>query len=471
MTLKASDFTHVDLAELTAIHVVGAGGAGMNAIAAVLLSMGHSVSGSDLRESAGVNRLRSMGARIEVGHDASNIGNASLICRSTAVPDSNVEILAALDAGRVVLSRAEILAAICSNKQTIAVAGTHGKTTTSSMLALALTAAGLEPSFIVGGDLNDIGSGAVWNDQGELFVVEADESDGTFLKVGAATAIVTNLESDHLDYFGDYDALVQAFTEFLDAVDGPRVVCIDDPGAAGLATEVGGCLTNGTTEGADYRVVGINSSRYASNFEVIRGGKRISKCDLPVPGIHNVLNATAAFATAVEMGADPDLVTTALARFAGVARRFEFRGEHQGVVYVDDYAHLPTEVSAVLAAARTGDWERIVAVFQPHRYSRTAELWREFGDSFVDADHIVLTGIYSAGESPRPGITGDLLVRAILDDHPKSSVTYLPGREQVADYLDSILRPGDLCLTMGAGDLTSVADEVQSRRKSPRSSQ
>ena len=471
MTLKASDFTHVDLAELTAIHVVGAGGAGMNAIAAVLLSMGHSVSGSDLRESAGVNRLRSMGARIEVGHDASNIGNASLICRSTAVPDSNVEILAALDAGRVALSRAEILAAICSNKQTIAVAGTHGKTTTSSMLALALTAAGLEPSFIVGGDLNDIGSGAVWNDQGELFVVEADESDGTFLKVGAATAIVTNLESDHLDYFGNYDALVQAFTEFLDAVDGPRIVCIDDPGAAGLATEVGGCLTYGTTEDADYRVVGINSSRYASNFEVIRGGKRITKCDLPVPGIHNVLNATAAFATAVEMGADPDLVTTALARFAGVARRFEFRGEHQGVVYVDDYAHLPTEVSAVLAAARTGDWERIVAVFQPHRYSRTAELWREFGDSFVDADHIVLTGIYSAGESPRPGITGDLLVRAILDDHPKSSVTYLPGREQVADYLDSILRPGDLCLTMGAGDLTSVADEVQSRRKSPRSSQ
>ena len=251
MTLKASDFTHVDLAELTAIHVVGAGGAGMNAIAAVLLSMGHSVSGSDLRESAGVNRLRSMGARIEVGHDASNIGNASLICRSTAVPDSNVEILAALDAGRVVLSRAEILAAICSNKQTIAVAGTHGKTTTSSMLALALTAAGLEPSFIVGGDLNDIGSGAVWNDQGELFVVEADESDGTFLKVGAATAIVTNLESDHLDYFGDYDALVQAFTEFLDAVDGPRIVCIDDPGAAGLATEVGRCLTYGTADNAD----------------------------------------------------------------------------------------------------------------------------------------------------------------------------------------------------------------------------
>ena len=468
MTLKVSDFTHVDLAELTAIHVVGAGGAGMNAIAAVLLSMGHSVSGSDLRESAGVNRLRSMGARIEVGHHPDNIGDASVICRSTAVPDSNVEILAALQAGRTVLSRADILAAICSNKRTIAVAGTHGKTTTSSMLALALTAAGLEPSFIVGGDLNDIGSGAVWNNEGDLFVVEADESDGTFLKVGAESAIVTNLESDHLDYFGTYEALAEAFRSFLGAVNGPRIVCIDDSGAARLVDEVGGCLTYGTAESADYRVVAVTSSRYASKFEVIREEKSIAKCELPVPGLHNVLNAAAAFAAAVEMGADPELVAMALARFAGVARRFEFRGEHQGVVYVDDYAHLPTEVSAVLAAAKTGEWDRIVAVFQPHRYSRTAELWREFRDSFVDADHVVLTGIYSAGESPRPGITGDLLVRAILDHHPKSSVTYLPGREQVADYLDSTLRPGDLCLTMGAGDLTSVADEVQSRRRTTR---
>ena len=180
------------------------------------------------------------------------------------------------------------------------------------------------------------------------------------------------------------------------------------------------------------------------------------------------MNATAAFAAAVELGAPPDVASATLGRFAGVARRFEFRGEHDGVVYVDDYAHLPTEVSAVLAAAKAGDWDRIIAVFQPHRYSRTADLWRDFGDSFVDADHIVLTGIYGAGESPRPGITGDLLVRSVLDTHPQSSVTYLPGRDQVAAYLDSILRPGDLCLTMGAGDLTSIADEVQSRRRTSR---
>ena len=215
MTLKASDLNQTSLSDLPSIHVVGAGGAGMNAIAAVLLSMGHSVSGSDLRESAGVSRLRSMGARVEVGHHAGNIGDASIICRSTAVPDSNVEIQAALDARRVVLSRAEILAAICSTKQTIAVAGTHGKTTTSSMLALALTAAGLAPSFIVGGDLNDIGSGAVWNDQGDLFVVEADESDGSFRKLPASIALVTNIDPEHLDHWGSFDKLRKAFVSFI----------------------------------------------------------------------------------------------------------------------------------------------------------------------------------------------------------------------------------------------------------------
>ncbi|MEC7915326.1 MAG: UDP-N-acetylmuramate--L-alanine ligase [Actinomycetota bacterium] len=466
--MNSPDQSRISLADHTSIHVVGAGGAGMNAIAAVLLSMGHSVSGSDLRESVGVNRLRTMGARVEVGHRAENIGNAAVICRSTAVPDSNIEILAAREAGRPVLSRAEILEAICVNKRTVAVAGTHGKTTTSSMLALALTASNLNPSFIVGGDLNDIGSGAVWTNEGDLFVVEADESDGTFLRVGAEAAIVTNVEIDHLDFFGTHDALMNAFRSFVDSANGPRVLCADDPGALEIANQVGGCITYGTAKGADYRIEDVKNRRYSSNFSIFRGQEAFARCDLPIPGNHNVLNATAAFAAAVELGAPPDVASATLGRFAGVARRFEFRGEHDGVVYVDDYAHLPTEVSAVLAAAKAGDWDRIIAVFQPHRYSRTADLWRDFGDSFVDADHIVLTGIYGAGESPRPGITGDLLVRSVLDTHPQSSVTYLPGRDQVAAYLDSILRPGDLCLTMGAGDLTSIADEVQSRRRTSR---
>ena len=463
--MKSSDIARNSLPNKASVHVVGAGGAGMNAIAAVLLSMGHQVTGSDLRESVGVNRLRSLGAKVFIGHTATNIGNAEIICRSTAVPDSNVEVLAARDLGRPVWSRADVLSAICEQKRTVAVSGTHGKTTTSSMLALALTAAGLEPSFIVGGDLNEIGSGAVWNNDGKLFVVEADESDGTFLRLNAEAVVVTNVEADHLDFFGSYQSLVDSFEKFLAAAEGPRVVCVDDSGAANLALTVGECLTYGRSNDADYRIVDIENHRYSSTFRILRRGQIIGKCDLPVPGVHNVLNATAAFVAALELGASADLALAALGRFAGVARRFEFRGEQDGVVYVDDYAHLPSEVSSVLAAAKAGNWQRVVAVFQPHRYSRTAELWRDFEDSFVDADHVVVTGIYGAGEAPRPGITGDLLVRAILDAHPSTSVTYLPARDQVANYLDANLRIGDLCLTMGAGDLTSAADEVQTRRR------
>ena len=446
--------------------MVGAGGAGMNAIGAVLMSMGHPVSGSDLRDSAGVNRLRSLGARIEIGHNADNLGDCEVICRSTAVPDDNVEIVAALQSGRPVLSRAQILAQICKKKRTVGVAGTHGKTTTSSMLALALMGCDFHPSFIVGGDLNEIGSGAVWDREGELFVVEADESDGTFLEIAAEAVVVTNIEADHLDYFGSFETLVGAFETFLSSAKGPRVVCVDDECAASVAKSVGGCVTYGTSENADYRIVNVESHRYSSKFTLRRGSIDLGECDLPIPGVYNVRNAAAALTIAIELGGEAQAAIAALGRFAGVARRFEFRGEQSGVVYVDDYAHLPTEVSSVLSATKAGEWERVVAVFQPHRYSRTAGLWRDFEHSFVDADHLVLTGVYGAGEAARPGITGELLLRAVLDAHPHASVTYLPGREQVPEYLSSILRPGDLCLTMGAGDLTSVADEVQQLRES-----
>ena len=436
----------------------------MNAIGAVLISMGYSVSGSDLRDSAGVHRLRSLGARIEIGHNSANLGDCEAICRSTAVPDDNVEVVAALESGRPVFTRAQILAKICARKRTIAFAGTHGKTTTASMLALALMGSGLHPSFIVGGDLNEIGSGAVWDQDGDLFVVEADESDGTFLEIGAESAVITNVEADHLDYFGSFEALVAAFESFISSTPGLRMVCVDDEYAANIAQRIGGCLTYGTSDDADYQIVNVESYRYASKFNLQRKGIDLGECLLPVPGIHNVRNASAALSIAIELGAKPNDALAALGKFAGVARRFEFRGEQRGVVYVDDYAHLPSEVSSALGAAKAGEWGRIIAIFQPHRYSRTAELWRDFEHSFVDADHLVLTGIYPAGESARPGITGELLLRAVLDAHPYASVTYLPGREQVPDYLCSILRPGDLCLTMGAGDLTSVADEVQQRR-------
>jgi UDP-N-acetylmuramate--alanine ligase len=454
---------HIDLANMQAIHLVGAGGSGMNAIGVVLAEMGHRVSGSDLKDSSGIARLRALGADISIGHDSGNLPAVDILARSTAVPDTNPEVERAAAASIPVLRRADILSAICGQKRTIAVAGTHGKTTTSSMLSLALVGAEFHPSFIIGGDLNEIGSGAVWDRDGELFVVEADESDGTFLELGAEAVVITNIEADHLDYYGTYAAIEDAFERFATAAPGPRVLCADDEGAAWLAAKLAatpeGCTTYGTSPDADYRIVDVVSERYGATFTIEANGLQL-RCELPVPGLHNVLNATAAFATAVELGADPQLALEALQRFAGVARRFEFRGERDGVVFVDDYAHLPTEVAAAVGAARSGDWGRVVAVFQPHRYSRTAELWQDFADAFVDADHVVLTDVYAAGEAPRPGITGELLLRSVLDAHPWASVAYLPGRAELRDYLGARLQAGDLCLTLGAGDLTSLPDEL-----------
>jgi UDP-N-acetylmuramate--alanine ligase len=452
--------TDIDLSTPQRIHLVGAGGAGMNAIGVVLAEMGHRVSGSDIKESSGVTRLRSLGADVHIGHDASNVGRVDYVARSTAVPDSNPEVEWARAQGIPVLRRAEILAAICRRKRTVAVAGTHGKTTTTSMLSLALVAGELHPSFIIGGDLNEIGSGSVWDDDGDLFVVEADESDGTFLELGAEAVVVTNVEADHLDHYGSLEAIEGAFERFTSAASGPKIVCLDDPGAARLASRVPGCVTYGTDESADYRLTDVAVERYGVSFTVVARGRVLGTCELPVPGMHNALNAVGALAAAVELGADPAEVIGALGRFAGVARRFEYRGERNGVVYVDDYAHLPTEVRAAIAAARGGEWGRVVAVFQPHRYSRTAELWQDFADAFVDADLVVLTGVYPAGEAPQPGITGELVLRAVLDAHPWASVAYLPSREELGAYLRSCLRSGDLCLTLGAGDLTSLPDEL-----------
>ena len=453
----------IDLSAPQKIHLIGAGGSGMNAIGVVLAEMGHRVSGSDLKDSSGIARLRAHGAEISIGHAAENLGRVDAVARSTAVPEDNPEVLAAREGSVPVLRRAEILSAICEQKRTVAVAGTHGKTTTSSMLSLALVGAELHPSFIIGGDLNEIGSGAVWDNGGDLFVVEADESDGTFLELGAEAVVVTNVEADHLDHYGSMEAIEDAFRRFAEAAPGPRVICVDDAGAARLAAELDRCTTYGTAEGADLRISDLRGERYGISFDVTWRGTALGGCDLPIPGAHNALNAAAALTTALEFGADVEKAMAALGRFAGVARRFEYRGESDGVAYVDDYAHLPTEVNAAIAAARAGEWGRVVAVFQPHRYSRTAELWADFADAFVHADHVVLTGIYPAGEPARPGITGELILRAVLDAHPWASVAYLPTRDDLGTYLATHLRRGDLCLTMGAGDLTSLPDELLSR--------
>ncbi|MCU0271258.1 MAG: UDP-N-acetylmuramate--L-alanine ligase [Acidimicrobiales bacterium] len=452
----------IDLHRPHRVHIVGVGGSGMSAIATVLAEMGHTVSGSDLRDAAPLQQLRARGVRVDVGHAAANLGDVDVVAISTAIPERNPEVQAARARGIPVLRRAEILAAIAATRSTVAVAGTHGKTTTSSMLALILAGAGLDPSFIIGGEVTQLGTGAGWG-TGELFVVEADESDGTFLELPRRAALVTNVEPDHLEFYGGYDALERAFERFLAETDGPRVVCADDEAACRLGRAVG-AVSYGTSDAADVRMVDLVTSRAGVSFSLVRQGMHLARVELPSSGVHNARNAAGALVTALELGADAAAAEDALRHFGGVARRFERRGEQDGVTFIDDYAHLPTEVAAALAAARDGGWSRVVCTFQPHRFSRTGSLWQDFADAFSDADVLVVTDIYASGESPRPGVTGKLVLEAVLDAHPWQRVAWMPHRADVVGFLRAELRPGDLCLTLGAGDLTTLPDELMVAR-------
>jgi UDP-N-acetylmuramate--alanine ligase len=447
----------LDLRTSRHIHIVGIGGAGMSAIATVLARMGHTVSGSDMKDSRALARLRAAGIEVQVGHAAEHVGaGVDAVVVSSAIPESNVEVREAAARGVPVHRRSTALRALVATKRAIAVAGSHGKTTTSSMLALVLRGAGWHPTFLIGGDVNEVGTNAAYDD-GEWLVVEADESDGTFLELPAEAAIVTNVEADHLDHYGSFPALLDAFERFLGGVPGPRVVCADEPNAAAIAARVG-ARTYGFSADAAYRVVRYSGGRHGSELDLECDGVTLGTLSLPVPGEHNATNALGAAALATELGVPFADTARALAGFGGVARRFQFRGELDGVTLIDDYAHLPSEVQAVLRTARAGGWRRVVAVFQPHRYSRTASLWRDFADAFADADVVVLTDVYAAGESPRPGVSGRLLVRAVLDARPATSVVYLPQRADVIDVVPRLLRAGDVVLTLGAGDLTTVPD-------------
>ena len=430
----------------------------MSAIAGVLARMGHVVSGSDLKPSANLERLRGLGVEVHVGHDASHVDGVDAVTISTAIPGRNQEVRAAVERGVPAMAASISALRRTGTRRTIAVAGTHGKTTTSSMLALTLVQAGLRPSFIIGGEVNEIGGGAAW-DTGEWFVIEADESDGTFLELPAEIALVTSVEPDHLEHYGDLNGLVDAFTRFLDHASGLRVVCADDPVAARLG-RAAGAISYGESEDADYRVVDLRAGREGSSFTLTYAGRDLGAIRLPIPGRHNALNAAAALVTALGLGAPFAAAAHALARYGGVARRFEFRGERGGVTFVDDYAHLPGEVRAALGAAREGGWSRVVCAVQPHRYSRTASLWRDFGAVFDAADVLAVTDVYPAGEAARPGVSGRLVVQAVLDHDPTRRVAWLPHRPDLVRYLRAVLRPGDLCLTLGAGDLTSVPDDL-----------
>jgi UDP-N-acetylmuramate--alanine ligase len=369
-------------------------------------------------------------------------------------------VVAARAAGVPVLRRADVLAAMTRLRRTIAVAGTHGKTTTSAMLATILDEAGRHPSFVVGGQLLGLGTGARWDD-GEWFVVEADESDGTFLDLAAEVAVVTSVEPDHLEHWGGFGELVAGFGRFVGAAR-TSVVCADDAGAAKLDA----ATTYGFAEAARFRLASYEGERGGCRFTIedtentAGGGAVPVEVRLNVCGRYNARNAAAALAAATEAGVSLRDGAAALAAYRGVARRAQTRGERDGVTYVDDYAHLPTEVASATNAAQEGGWRRVVVVFQPHRYSRTASLWRDFAGAFGGADVLAVTDIYAADEPARPGISGKLIVDAVLGADPDQRVAWLPTRAGLLTFLRRELRAGDLCLTLGAGDLTTLPDEM-----------
>jgi UDP-N-acetylmuramate--alanine ligase len=431
----------------------------MSAVATLLAEMGHQVSGHDpAADTPYLAGLDALGVAVVRGAPGP-MPAADFVVVSTATPADHPHVAAARAAGIPVLHRSAALAAMCQARRTVAVAGTHGKTTTSALLATLLVRAGLDPGWVVGARVAGLGRAAAWGGAGPL-VVEADESDGTFLALRPWAAIVTNVEADHLEHWGGEAQLRTAFEHFVADVEGPVVLCSDDRGAAALITHARRPVTYGTAPGADYRVEAATTEGTGVRFRLHHAERSVDVAVPAAPGIHNARNAAAAIVVAHQLGVDLATAAAALGGFRGVARRFEVRGEAAGVVLVDSYDHLPTEVAAALAAARAGGWRRIVCCFQPHRYSRTASLGHTFADCFADADRLVVTDVYAAGEAPRPGVSGKAIVDAVLDAHPRQPVAWLPTLDDVVSYLVATLRPGDLCLTLGAGDLTTVPDRV-----------
>ncbi|MEQ1872111.1 MAG: UDP-N-acetylmuramate--L-alanine ligase [Ilumatobacteraceae bacterium] len=458
-----------DLSQRRSVHVIGVGGPGMSAIAIALAEMGHTVSGSDMREQTVLERVRAAGVQVNVGHSRVVVHGCDAVTYSTAIPERNIERDEAVATGVPALHRSAMLAAICAQAKSLGVAGTHGKTTTASMLMLILAHAGWRPSFVIGGDVTDMGTGAQWTG-GEWFVVEADESDGTHLALPLHGTILTNVEADFLDFYGSLEEMVAGFDRYLNQVVGPKVLCLDDEVCARLAA-AHNATTYGTSPSADFRACNIKAGNGAMTFDVEHNGSSLGSVSLPLRGLHNVLNATGALAMAITIGVPFEVVVAALAKFGGVARRFDIRGVDDGVTFVDDYAHLPAEIAAVLAAARgSGDgWRRVIGVFQPNRFNRMATMSPDYRDSFADADVVVLTEIYPSGTTPIPGVTGKLVVNAVLDAHPGSTMVWMPRRDDLVDYLARNLRAGDVCVSMGCGDISSLPDEVQLRRATFRS--
>jgi UDP-N-acetylmuramate--alanine ligase len=446
------------------IHFVGIGGIGMSGIAEVLLNLGYKVSGSDLRKTEITERLEQLGGEIFIGHERENVANADVVVISSAVHDDNPEVVEAVERLIPVIPRAEMLAELMRMKYGIAIAGTHGKTTTTSMVATVLAKGGIDPTIVIGGRLNAIGTNARLG-QGKFLVAEADESDGSFLKLSPTIAVVTNIDADHLDFYRDIDEIKATFVQFINKVPfyGLAVLCLDNDNIADIIPEVKKRFTTyGLTAQADFRATDIRHTGFMTSFAAHYKGTRLGEIAFPMPGAHNVLNALATIAVAMELNIPFDQIQAGFKAFGGVGRRFQVKGEVRDIMVVDDYGHHPTEIRATLAAAKGGWDRRLVVVFQPHRYSRTKELFEDFVKAFYDADLLILTDIYPAGEKPIEGVTAELLAGRIKR-HGQKDVTYIADRNAICDQLLGIVKAGDIVLTLGAGNIWQVGEALVER--------
>jgi UDP-N-acetylmuramate--alanine ligase len=443
------------------IHFVGIGGIGMSGIAELLLNLGYKVSGSDLKPGATTQRLSALGGRIFTGHAPENVRDANVVVVSSAVRPDNVEVLEAKKLQIPVIPRAEMLAELMRLKYSVAIAGSHGKTTTTSMVATVLVRGGYDPTVVIGGRLNAFGSNAKLG-KGEFLVAEADESDGSFLKLSPTLAVVTNIDREHLDHYADLAEIQDAFTVFVNKVPfyGAAVLCLDDPSVQAILPRVERrIISYGTSNQADLVASRIEYQNFGCSYQIRWHGESLGALSLQVPGQHGVLNSLAAVAIGLELNIAAERIIAALSSFQNADRRFQIKGESRGVLVVDDYGHHPTEIIATLSAARSSTDRRIVAVFQPHRYSRTRALEEEFARAFYHADVVVVLPIYAAGEDPVEGVHAERLV-ALIKKHGHRDVTFAPDFPAAVRTLRERLQAGDLLITLGAGDVWKIGEEI-----------
>ncbi|HHL40257.1 MAG TPA: UDP-N-acetylmuramate--L-alanine ligase [Deltaproteobacteria bacterium] len=443
------------------IHFIGIGGVGMSGIAEVLINMGYAVSGSDLAASKTTDRLASLGARIFIGHRAGNVHGAHCVVYSSAVRPSNAEMVEAADLQIPIIPRAEMLAELMRMKYAVAIAGTHGKTTTTSMVGAILGRAGLDPTIVTGGRLNSIGTNARLGG-GDYLVAEADESDGSFLKLTPTIAVVTSIDAEHMDHYRDMEEVRRSYLDFMNKVPfyGCAVICLDHPVIQGLIPHVKRrVITYGLTAQADMHGRNVVHEAMSTSFELCVGDECLGRVRLGMPGTYNVYNALAAAAVARELEVDFEDFRTAMEEFAGVERRFQIKGEEGGVMVVDDYGHHPVEIRAVLAAAKSGWSRRVVAVFQPHRFTRTRDLYDDFITAFNDAERLILTEVYPAGEEPIEGVSGRRLYEGVRR-HGHKDAAFVERLEEAATLLADTVEPGDMVITLGAGNVWTVGEEL-----------